>query len=398
MKLSKLNSNNNLSKMLLKNHFSGFNFCQKIIKVSIPRPLDSSELDVKNFPTETTTTGEELIKFFKTLTLWRRVEIESNELYKNKEIRGFCHLYIGQEAIALGMHEGLTLEDLLITAYREHCQAMSRGETPKTIIAEMMSRSTGATKGKGGSMHYYNKKHNFYGGHGIVGAQIPLGTGLAFALKYKGNTTNACFTMYGDGSTNQGQLLESSNMAGLWKLPICYVIENNRYAMGTSIERHNHHFPIMSKFRSYPGIKIDGQCVFNVREWTKYCKQQVIKNGPMFLEFDTYRYQGHSMSDPGISYRKREEIENFRKERDCITKIIGLIVENKVATVDQLKEYENAIKDELEKVVEECKKDPYPESKELFTELYSDQEHMFIRGCDLESSLHLNLFEKNNFV
>jgi len=366
------------------------------IKIPLDKPHDFSELDPKHFPTETTTNKDELLRYFKTLTLWRRVEYESDNLYKNKEIRGFCHLYIGQESIALGMEEGMTFQDLLITAYREHCQAMSRGHTPKEVIAEMMSRYTGATKGKGGSMHYYNKKNNFYGGHGIVGAQIPMGTGLAFGLKYKKNKDNCCFTMYGDGTVNQGQSLESSNMAGLWKLPICYVIENNRYSMGTSVERHSHHTPIMSKFRSFPGVKTDGQCVFQVREWTKFCKQHVIKKGPMFWEIDTYRYQGHSMSDPGISYRTKGEVTDFRKTRDCIQKVKDIILDNKVATEKELKAIENEIRDKIEAEIEEIFKDPLPPAEELFTELYINQDKMFIRGCDLEGSYHLDLLEKNN--
>lgn len=380
---------NNFTKQTFKS------FSNKI-KIPISKPIDSVNLDTKTFPTETTTTSEELLSYYKTLSLWRKVEFEADNLYKNKQIRGFCHLYIGQEAIALGMHEGTTFEDCLITAYREHCQAMSRGHSPKQILAEMMSRSTGATQGKGGSMHYYNKKNNFYGGHGIVGAQIPMGTGLAFALKYKKNNTNACFTLYGDGSTNQGQLLEASNMAGLWKLPVVYVIENNKYAMGTSLNRHNHHNPIFTKFSGFPGAKVDGQCVFGMREWTKYCKNEVIKNGPMFLEIDTYRYQGHSMSDPGISYRSKEEVNEFKHTRDCITKIKEHILNNKVATEKDLKDIDLKIRDEVEAIAEECHKDPFPESKEMFTQLYDNQDKMFIRGCDLETSFHPDLLEKNN--
>jgi pyruvate dehydrogenase E1 component alpha subunit len=388
MKIKQILTTTNFSKLTTKSFST--------IKIQIPKPFDFSEIDVKDFPQETTTTPEELLRYYKTLTLWRQVEYAADELYKAKEIRGFCHLYIGQESIALGMDEGLTFKDPIITAYREHCQTMSRGYTYKQLLAEMMSRATGATKGKGGSMHYYNKQNGFFGGHGIVGAQIPMGTGLAFALKYKGNTENACFTMYGDGSTNQGQLLEASNMAGLMKLPVVYVIENNKFAMGTAENRHNHHTPIFSKFRSFPGLKIDAQDVFNVREWTKYCKQYVIKNGPMFLELDTYRYQGHSMSDPGISYRSKEDVLNFRKSRDCITKIMGYILTNKVATEKDLKDIENEIKDKLVVDIDEIKKDPLPALSEMYTEVYDNQDTMFIRGTDLDrNSLHFNLLENN---
>lgn len=389
-----MNFSKQILKKSLKNSFFPYkkHFSQKI-KIEIPKPIDSSELDTKTFPTETYTTGEELLRYFKTMTLWRRVEYESDNLYKDKFIRGFCHLYIGQEAICMGMEEGVTFDDLLITAYREHCQAMARGISPHDIIAEMMSKSTGATKGKGGSMHYYKKENNFYGGHGIVGAQIPMGTGLAFGLKYKKNNKNVCFTMYGDGSTNQGQLLEASNMAGLFKLPICYVIENNKYAMGTAEHRHSFHQPIFSKFRSFPGVKVDGQCVFNMREWTKYCKNHVINKGPMFFEIDTYRYQGHSMSDPGITYRTKEEVLDFRKTRDCIEKIRIHILNNKVATEKDLKDIDREIRDQLEKDIDKCKNDPFPDPSELFTEVYINQEKMFIRGTELENSYHKDLLE-----
>jgi pyruvate dehydrogenase E1 component alpha subunit len=331
------------------------------------------------------------------MTLYRRVEYAADDLYKQKQIRGFCHLYIGQESVALGMHEGSTYEDCLITAYREHCQALSRGNNVHELLAEMMGKFTGATKGKGGSMHYYNKKNNFYGGHGIVGAQIPMGTGLAFALKYK-KKQNACFTMYGDGSTNQGQLLEASNMAGIMKLPVVYVIENNGYAMGTEISRHSHHQDIHSKFRSFPGVKIDGQCIFTVREWTKYCKDFVIQNGPLFFEIDTYRYQGHSVSDPGISYRTKDEIIEFRNTRDCINKVRHIILENSVATEKELKNMDNEIRDHIEETIEDCYKAPIPEVKELFTELYVGQKDMFIRNTDLENSHNFSLLENNTKI
>lgn len=184
------------------------------------------------------------------------MEIEADKLYKKKEIRGFCHLYNGQEAIAAGLEEALTKSDCVITAYRDHTIHMARGDSPNRIIAEMMNRSTGSTKGKGGSMHYYSRKNNFYGGNGIVGAQIPVGTGIAFGIKYRGNQ-NVCVAMYGDGAANQGQLFEAANMAKLWNLPVIYLIENNRYGMGTSAERSNYYHPICAKFRGFPAIKVN---------------------------------------------------------------------------------------------------------------------------------------------
>lgn len=284
------------------------------------------------------------------------------------------------------MEEGLTKEDCIITAYREHCTHMARGDTPYRIIAEMMSKVTGSTKGKGGSMHYYNKKNNFYGGHGIVGAQIPLGTGIAFALKYQ-NKPNACFTLYGDGSANQGQLFEAANMAGLWKLPVVYVIENNRYGMGTSVQRSSHYQPLYAKFRGYPGLKIDGMDVFAVREAVKFCKDYVLKHGPMFLEIDTYRYQGHSMSDPGITYRTNEEVSKTREARDCINKVKNYILNSKFATEEELKSIERNIRGQILDDIEKIKKDPFPEPTEMITNIYTEENVPFIRGAEYPNSI-----------
>jgi pyruvate dehydrogenase E1 component alpha subunit len=267
------------------------------------------------------------------------------------------------------MEAGLTRDDPIITGYREHCTALARGDTPYRIIAEMMSRATGSTKGKGGSMHYYNRKNNFYGGHGIVGAQVSLGTGLAFTLKYL-NKPNAAFALYGDGSANQGQVYESSNMAGLWKLPIVYVIENNHYGMGTPESRSNFYRPIYAKFRGFPGLNVKGNDVFAVREAAKFCKNLVIENGPMFLEIDTYRYVGHSMSDPGITYRTKEEVTKYRETKDAIDKVKNYILGFKVATENDLKTIDREIKDRLAQDLEKIKNDPLPEAKELFTESY----------------------------
>lgn len=314
------------------------------------------------------------------------MEIESDTLYKEKEIRGFCHLYIGQESIALGMEEGMTKQDCVITAYREHCNQYARGDTPYRIIAEMMSRSTGSTKGKGGSMHYYNKKNNFYGGHGIVGAQIPMGTGIAFALKYK-EAKNACFTMFGDGSANQGQLFEASNMAGLWKLPVVYVIENNHYGMGTSEQRASFFRPLHAKIRGFPGLVVQGNDVFAVREATKICKEYAVNNGPMFLEIDTYRYQGHSMSDPGITYRSKEEVQKYRTSKDCINKVKHLLLENSFATEAEMKAVERDVRERIQADVEKIRNDPYPEPSDLVTEIYVDEVPPFIRGVEYPKSV-----------
>jgi pyruvate dehydrogenase E1 component alpha subunit len=215
-----------------------------------------------------------------------------------------------------------------------------------------------------------------------------MGTGLAFALKYK-NMHNACFTMYGDGTANQGQLFEAANMAGLWKLPVVYVIENNRYGMGTSVKRASHYTDLMGKFRGFPGLRIDGMDVFAVREASKFCKEYVIKNGPMFLEIDTYRYQGHSMSDPGITYRTKEEVTDVRENKDCISKIKQYILNNNYATEEELKDIEKKIRSQIEEDIKKIKEDPYPEPSELYTNMYVDDEHdaPFVRGIEYSQSI-----------
>lgn len=213
-----------------------------------------------------------------------------------------------------------------------------------------------------------------------------MGTGIAFAMKYLGKK-NACFTLYGDGCSNQGQIYEACNMAGLWKIPVVFTIENNLYGMGTSVERASYVTSLMSKFRGFPGLRIDAQNIFMVREAAKFCKNFVIENGPMFLELDTYRYQGHSMVDAGITYRTREEVEKQRATRDCINKVRQLLVENSFATEKELKEIENGIRDSVEKDIEKIKTDPLPMLNELYTDIYVNNEPHFIRGVNFETSV-----------
>jgi len=297
----------------------------------LPAILGVHRLDTKDLPTTATVTKDEMIRYFTNMSTMRRLEIVSDQLYKKREIRGFCHLYDGQEAIAEGMEAGMTRKDAIITAYRDHCQALARGDTTYRILAEMMAKQTGSSKGKGGSMHYYNSKERFFGGNGIVGAQMPVGTGLAFAMKYKGEDAFAC-AMYGDGAANQGQLCEAANIAGLHKLPMIYICENNHYGMGTSQERGSHNTKFYARGDLIPGVNVDAQNVLMVRETMKWAGAFVKKNGPLFIEFNTYRYHGHSMSDPGITYRTKEEVQNVRDTRDPVEIARNMLLERKWAS------------------------------------------------------------------
>lgn len=237
-------------------------------------------------------------------------------------------------------------------------------------------------------MHYYSKKNNFYGGNGIVGAQVPVGAGVAFGIKYEGKK-NICVSMYGDGAANQGQIYEAANMAGLWKLPCIFTCENNLYGMGTSIDRAAHNTKFYTRGDLIPGIQGIGNNVLAVRELYKFCKDYCNEgNGPLFVELKTYRYHGHSMSDPGITYRKREEVTDYRKTQDPILLIKNLLLEHKFATEDELKEIEKEIKTQIDNDVEKMKGDSMPAPEELFTHIYHGKDDYYIRNCDFPSSLN----------
>jgi pyruvate dehydrogenase E1 component alpha subunit len=244
-----------------------------------------------------------------------------------------------------------------------------------------MGKRTGSTLGRGGSMHLYRKKNNFYGGHGIVGAQVPLGVGLAFALKYL-NKENVSVLMYGDGAANQGQLFEAANIAGLQKLPAIFVCENNLYGMGTSAEKASHNPNFYQRGDLIPGIRLSGQNVLQVREIVKIAKEYAIKNGPIFLEMETYRYHGHSMSDPGVSYRTRDEISNVRKTQDCIEYVKGLLLTHKLASEQELKDIDRAAKEEIDAAVEQARKDPLPNEQDLLENIYINNTEHWIRGIE----------------
>lgn len=320
-------------------------------------------------------TKEELIGHFKLMYTMRRMEITCDNEYKARNIRGFCHLYDGQEAVATGINAAFDPEDSWITSYRCHCVALARGGSVSSVLAELFGNSGGQTKGKGGSMHFYNKKHNFYGGQGIVGAQVPVGTGLAFANQYNaapGEKMQVAIACYGDGAANQGQIWESANMASLWKLPMIFCIENNHYGMGTSIERHSSHSDYFKMGNHIPGIRIDGMNILAVKEGMRFVKDFCGSgNGPMYVEMMTYRYHGHSMSDPGTTYRNREEIALTRSTRDPLEFVKKTLIDAGFADSEEIKAMEKEIRKEVQKEVMKAKEYPNPSLDTLFDNVFA---------------------------
>jgi pyruvate dehydrogenase E1 component alpha subunit len=313
---------------------------------------------------------EELIEFYRQMLLIRRFEEKAGQLYGLGLIGGFCHLYIGQEAVAVGLQSALNGDtDSVITGYRDHGHMLAYGIDPKVIMAELTGRAAGISKGKGGSMHMFSTEHKFYGGHGIVGAQVSLGTGLAFKHKYS-EDGGVCLAYFGDGAANQGQVYESFNMAELWKLPIIFVIENNQYAMGTSVNRASSEDQLYKRGESFriPGIQVDGMDVLACRgaaetalEWVRAGK------GPVILEMKTYRYRGHSMSDPA-KYRSRDEVQAVRDKSDPIEHVKRLLGEQGVGE-DQLKPIEQEIRKAVTESADFAEQTPEPEAGELYTDV-----------------------------
>jgi pyruvate dehydrogenase E1 component alpha subunit len=313
---------------------------------------------------------EELLEYYRQMLLIRRFEERAGQLYGLGLIGGFCHLYIGQEAVAVGLQSALEVgKDSVITGYRDHGHMLAYGIDPNVIMAELTGRAAGISRGKGGSMHMFSVEHRFYGGHGIVGAQVSLGTGLAFKHKYAGDG-GVCLAYFGDGAANQGQVYESFNMAELWKLPIIYVIENNQYAMGTSVNRASAEDQLYKRGESFriPGIQVDGMDVLAVRgaattalEWVRAGK------GPILLELKTYRYRGHSMSDPA-KYRSREEVQSVRDKSDPIEAVKRELAE---AGVDEaaLKKIDGEIKRIVAEAADFAEQSPEPEAAELYTDI-----------------------------
>ncbi|MHA3980378.1 pyruvate dehydrogenase (acetyl-transferring) E1 component subunit alpha [Halovulum sp. GXIMD14794] len=318
-------------------------------------------------------TKEELLQYYRDMLLIRRFEEKAGQLYGMGLIGGFCHLYIGQEAVVVGLEATAKDGDQRITTYRDHGHMLACGMDPKGVMAELTGREGGYSKGKGGSMHMFSKEKHFYGGHGIVGANVPLGAGIAFANKYRGND-NVCFTYFGDGAANQGQVYETYNMAELWDLPVIFVIENNQYAMGTSVKRSTKSQTLYERGVAYgiEGEQVDGMDVLAVKaageKAVKHCREG---NGPYILEVMTYRYRGHSMSDPA-KYRTREEVQKMRDERDPINQVRDLLISGKHATEDELKDIDKEIKGIVNEAAQFAQDSPEPAVEELWTDIYAD--------------------------
>ena len=316
---------------------------------------------------------DQLKSFYRDMLLIRRFEERAGQLYGMGLIGGFCHLYIGQEAVVVGMQSTIIDKDAIITSYRDHGHMLAAGMDPKGVMSELTGRRDGYSKGKGGSMHMFSREKSFYGGHGIVGAQVPIGTGLAFAHKYNGDN-NVSLTYFGDGSANQGQVSEAMNMAALWKLPVVYIIENNRYGMGTSIERstaitdlykHGQAFGIL-------GEAVDGMDVLAVRAaGEKAIEHARSGQGPYILEMQTYRYRGHSMSDPA-KYRTKEEVDKYRTERDPIEHARKLLLDGKMADEASLKAIDAEIRKIVSDAAEFAQHSPEPDPSELWTDVLAE--------------------------
>ena len=315
---------------------------------------------------------DELLKYYRDMLLIRRFEEKAGQLYGMGLIGGFCHLYIGQEAVVVGLEASTKEGDKRVTSYRDHGHMLACGMEANGVMAELTGRIGGYSKGKGGSMHMFSKEKHFYGGHGIVGAQVPLGAGLAFADKYLGND-NVTFTYFGDGAANQGQVYETYNMAELWSLPVIFVIENNQYAMGTSVKRSTKSNTLYERGLAYgiSGEQVDGMDVLAVKaageKAVAHCRAG---KGPYILEMMTYRYRGHSMSDPA-KYRTREEVQKMRDERDAIESVRELLLQGGHATEDDLKAIDKDIKQVVNASAEFAKDSPEPSVEELWTDIYA---------------------------
>jgi pyruvate dehydrogenase E1 component alpha subunit len=318
------------------------------------------------------------LEWYRIMMLVRRFEEKSAQLYGKQKIKGFCHLYTGQEAVVAGMMSAITKEDKVITAYRDHGHALAMGMSANSVMAELFGKATGCSGGKGGSMHMFSKEHNFFGGHGIVGAQIPLGAGMALAEQYQG-TKNVSICFFGDGAVRQGALHEAFNMAMLWKLPVIFICENNEYAMGTSVSRTTNMNDIYKIGLAYdmPSKQVDGMKCETVHEAVFEAAENAREgNGPTFLEIKTYRYRGHSMSDPA-NYRTKDELNSY-KDKDPLETTKATILKKKYASEKALEVMEDKIIEDVEASVEFAENSPLPDPSELFKDVYVEDDYPFI--------------------
>lgn len=324
-------------------------------------------------------TKEQYLKWYEEMFLYRKFEEKASACYIQQKIRGFCHLYIGQEAIVAGYETVLKENDSVITTYRDHIQPIGRGADPKVIMAELFGKTTGISKGRGGSMHMFDKELGFYGGHGIVGGHIPLGAGIAFAEQYKG-TTNVNICLMGDGAVRQGAFHEALNMAMTWKLPVVFVIENNMYAMGTSVERTSNVTDLYKLGHAYemPSFAVNGMKVEDCADAFEEAVERARKgDGPTLLEIRTYRYKGHSMSDPA-KYRTKDELNSY-KDRDPIADVLNTIQENKYASEKELKAIEEKVKKIVEDAVEFAEQGDFPSEDDIYDGVYAQEDYPFIK-------------------
>lgn len=321
---------------------------------------------------------ETYLQWYELMLLLRRFEEKANQLYIQQKIRGFCHLYIGQEAIVAGSLTATKKEDHMITAYRDHAHPIAKGTSPNAVMAELYGKATGCSKGKGGSMHIFDKENRFWGGHGIVGGQVPLGAGIAFADKYRGNDyVTLCYM--GDGAVRQGAFHEALNMAMTWKLPVIFIIENNQYAMGTSVARTSNVTDLWKLGLAYdmPSFPVDGMTPEAVHIAIAEATERARKgDGPTLLEMKTYRYKGHSMSDPQ-KYRTKEEVEEY-KNQDPLEKVLATIKSKKYATEAELEAIEQRVKDQVEESVKFSEESPWPAVEELYKDVYVQEDYPYI--------------------
>jgi pyruvate dehydrogenase E1 component alpha subunit len=328
---------------------------------------------------QATVTAEEAKDYYRKMQAIRRIETEAGELYKEKRIRGFCHLYTGEEACAVGMHAAMDKNDAIVASYRCHGHAYLLRNSPTEILSECTGRVSGNVYGKGGSMHMYAR--NLFGGNGIVGAQVPLATGAAFAMKYKGQK-NVCFAIYGDGASNQGQIAEAFNMAELWQLPVVFICENNGYGMGFSAKRSSASTEYYKRGNFVPGLWVDGMDILSVREAIKYAKNFCNSGkGPIVLELNTYRYVGHSTIEKKHDYRTEEEIQDVRSHRDCIITFRDNCIEKDLVSKEEFKEIDKQVHKEVEEAAKKAREDDELPMEGLLTDLYKNTEPQKVRGA-----------------